>query len=133
LIATDVAARGIDIDNISLIINYDIPRDGERYVHRIGRTGRVSNTGRAISFVTPNDSGRLDAIHQYIGKKIDFKLRPKKEWISADSKEELADLIEVIEAVIDYKGYNREEIREIRKNKVLERGAFKNKIILDNS
>ena len=87
LVATDVAARGIDIDNISLIINYDIPKDGESYTHRIGRTGRVSNTGRAVTFVTPTENANLDAIHQYIGKKIDLKLRPEKEAVEEQKAE----------------------------------------------
>lgn len=66
--------------------------------------------------------------------KLKAKIREEAdEFIEAESKEELADLIEVIEAVIDYKKYSREEIDLIRKKKVLERGAFKSKIILDNS
>lgn len=81
LIATDVAARGIDIEDISLIVNYDIPRDGESYVHRIGRTGRLKNTGHAITFVAPHEKGALDAIHEYIDKTIDLKLRPEKEAV----------------------------------------------------
>ncbi|MDF2984564.1 MAG: helicase, superfamily [Eubacterium sp.] len=76
LVATDVAARGIDIDNISLVINYDIPQDSESYVHRIGRTGRVNNTGKAISFATKNDDKYLGAIQQYIGKEIPLKDKP---------------------------------------------------------
>ncbi|MFT4008313.1 MAG: DEAD/DEAH box helicase, partial [Lacrimispora sp.] len=56
LIATDVAARGIDIENISLVINYDIPLDEENYVHRTGRTGRAGQKGKAISFVTPTQT-----------------------------------------------------------------------------
>ena len=87
LVATDVAARGIDIDNISLIINFDIPKDGESYVHRIGRTGRVSNSGRAITFSTPNETAQLDAIQKYIGKKIDFKRRPEKETVNEQRPE----------------------------------------------
>ena len=51
LIATDVAARGIDIDNITHVINFDIPQDPESYVHRIGRTGRAGNTGVAMTFI----------------------------------------------------------------------------------
>ncbi len=81
LIATDVAARGIDIDNISLVINYDIPQDSESYVHRIGRTGRVNNTGKAISFVTENDEKYIAAIHQYIGREIPLTDKPDKEAV----------------------------------------------------
>ena len=51
LVATDVAARGIDVDDVQVVFNYDLPYDGEDYVHRIGRTGRAGRSGRAISFV----------------------------------------------------------------------------------
>jgi ATP-dependent RNA helicase DeaD len=62
LIATDVAARGIDVQNVSHVINYHIPEDSESYVHRIGRTGRAGNTGIAISLVTPREFGLLRSI-----------------------------------------------------------------------
>lgn len=81
LIATDIAARGIDIDNISLVINYDVPQDRENYVHRIGRTGRANKTGKAITFITGNDSKYLEAIHKYIGSEIQIKERPDKEIV----------------------------------------------------
>ncbi len=55
LVATDVAARGIDIDSITHVINYDLPLENESYVHRVGRTGRAGKKGKAISFVTPNE------------------------------------------------------------------------------
>jgi superfamily II DNA/RNA helicase len=81
MVATDVAARGIDIDDISLVINYDIPQDKESYVHRIGRTGRVDRNGKAITFVTSGESKYLKDIHQYIGKEIELKERPDKETV----------------------------------------------------
>ncbi|OPZ93509.1 MAG: ATP-dependent RNA helicase DbpA [Firmicutes bacterium ADurb.Bin419] len=83
LIATDVAARGIDIDDISLVINYDIPQDKESYVHRIGRTGRVGRSGKAITFVTKDESKYLNDIHEYIGKEIELKERPDKETVDS--------------------------------------------------
>jgi ATP-dependent RNA helicase DeaD len=67
LVATDVAARGIDIENITHVINYDLPMEKESYVHRTGRTGRAGNTGRAISFVTPYEDRFLAEIEAYIG------------------------------------------------------------------
>lgn len=70
LVATDVAARGIDITNITHVINYDIPLEKESYVHRTGRTGRAGQTGRAFTLVTPKDSRRLAEIEAYIGFKI---------------------------------------------------------------
>lgn len=70
LVATDVAARGIDIDNVTLIINYDVPMEKESYVHRTGRTGRAGNKGKAITFVTPFEEKFLKSIERYIGFEI---------------------------------------------------------------
>ena len=70
LIATDVAARGIDIDNITHVINFDIPQDPESYVHRIGRTGRAGNTGTAMTFITPREFRQLKLIERAANTKI---------------------------------------------------------------
>lgn len=82
LIATDVAARGIDIESITHIINYDIPEERESYVHRIGRTGRASKEGRAISFVTPYENKFLQDIHTYIDMQIPLKEAPTQQAVS---------------------------------------------------
>lgn len=71
LVATDVAARGIHIDNLSLVINYDVPIEKDSYVHRIGRTGRAGNIGRAITFVTAEDIMSLYEIEEHIGAMIE--------------------------------------------------------------
>jgi ATP-dependent RNA helicase DeaD len=70
LVATDVVGRGIDVRNISHVINYDLPIDPENYVHRIGRTGRIGADGIAIAFVTPEQGGQLTDIESYINKQI---------------------------------------------------------------
>lgn len=70
LVATDVAARGIHIDELPVVINYDIPFKAEDYVHRIGRTGRVNNTGLAVSFVTKNDEPMIQKIEQLIDHRL---------------------------------------------------------------
>ena len=70
LVATDVAARGIHIDELSLVINYDVPLEKDSYVHRIGRTGRAGNGGRAITLVTGEDIMSLYAIEEHIGAMI---------------------------------------------------------------
>ena len=70
LVATDVAARGLDIDDVSHVVNYDLPLDVESYVHRIGRTGRAGKTGIAISLVTPNESWRVRKIERFTRKTI---------------------------------------------------------------
>ena len=71
LVATDVAARGIDVASISHVFNYDLPKVAEDYVHRIGRTGRAGATGTAISFVSSEDVRQLKQIERYIGRAIE--------------------------------------------------------------
>ncbi|MDR1324519.1 MAG: DEAD/DEAH box helicase [Treponema sp.] len=70
LVATDVAARGLDIEGLSLVVNYDLPTEAENYVHRIGRTARAGKTGKAITLASEQDVYALPAIERYIGKKI---------------------------------------------------------------
>jgi superfamily II DNA/RNA helicase len=70
LVATDVAARGIDVANITHVINYDLPKAAEDYIHRIGRTGRAGATGIAISFAAPDDMRPLQQIERYTGQSI---------------------------------------------------------------
>ncbi|MDB5056047.1 MAG: helicase [Bacilli bacterium] len=81
LVATDVAARGIDIENITHVINYDLPLEKESYVHRIGRTGRAGKTGTAISFVTPHEDKFLADIEGYIGFEIRRRDVPTREEV----------------------------------------------------
>lgn len=98
LVATDVAARGIHIDDLSLVINYDIPIEKDGYVHRIGRTGRAGNGGRAISLVTGDDIMSLYEIEEHIGALIDEAEFPPEaffnenrasieKWIQANSQQ----------------------------------------------
>ena len=82
LVATDVAARGIDVAKITLVINYDVPMEKESYVHRTGRTGRAGNKGKAITFATPNDSKLLKAIETYIGFEIPVREAPKQQKVA---------------------------------------------------
>ncbi|HST52149.1 MAG TPA: DEAD/DEAH box helicase [Pyrinomonadaceae bacterium] len=71
LVATDIAARGIDVDSVSHVINYDVPSQPEDYVHRIGRTGRAGNSGRAITLVTPVDETSMRAIERLTGQAVE--------------------------------------------------------------
>lgn len=70
LVATDIAARGIDVNNIELVLNYDVPEDAEDYVHRIGRTGRAGKKGHAITFIMPSQSDKLRKIEKLIELKL---------------------------------------------------------------
>ncbi|MCY7806190.1 ATP-dependent RNA helicase DbpA [Bacillus spizizenii] len=92
LVATDVAARGIDIENISLVINYDLPLEKESYVHRTGRTGRAGNKGKAISFVTAFEKRFLADIEEYIGFKIQNIEAPSQEEVARKKPEFLAKM-----------------------------------------
>ena len=97
LVATDVAARGIHIDDLSLVINYDVPNEKDSYVHRIGRTGRIGNAGRAISLVTSEDIMLLYEIEEHIGAMIQEAELPSEavynerkaaaeKWVKENSK-----------------------------------------------
>jgi ATP-dependent RNA helicase RhlB len=72
LVTTNVASRGIHIDGISHVINYNMPEDVEEYVHRIGRTGRAGASGTSISFADEDDSHEINKLEEYLNKKIKF-------------------------------------------------------------
>lgn len=91
LVATDVAARGIDVSDIDLIINYDIPTSDAYYVHRIGRTARAGQKGRAITIVTPNTYNRISEISAFSGAEIEARLVPKEWEILEEKREKKAD------------------------------------------
>ena len=74
LVATDVAARGLDIEGLAMVVNYDLPAEAENYVHRIGRTARAGKTGKAVTLASEQDVYELPAIERYIGKKIPSEL-----------------------------------------------------------
>ncbi len=77
LVATDIAARGIDVSNIEVVINYDLPEDIENYVHRIGRTARAGKEGRAVSFATPDQRGTIKQIEKLIRMEIEIAQHPE--------------------------------------------------------
>ncbi len=93
LVATDVAARGLDVDRISHVVNFDIPTDTESYVHRIGRTGRAGRSGDAISFVTPRERRLLSAIERATGQKLEQVPLPSVEDINATRLSRFDDAI----------------------------------------
>ena len=71
LVATDVAARGLDVEGMDLVINFDMPRSGDEYVHRIGRTGRAGNEGMAISLISHNDWNLMSSIERYLKQTLE--------------------------------------------------------------
>ena len=106
LIATDVAARGIDVVNLTHVINYSLPENPESYVHRIGRTGRAGNEGTAITFITPSEYSRLMFIKKIAKTDIKKSNVPKiKEIIKAKKRKINGDLEAVFDREVD-KQYN---------------------------
>jgi ATP-dependent RNA helicase DeaD len=95
LVATDVAARGLDIDDISHVFNFDLPRDPEVYVHRVGRTGRAGKTGTAISLITPAEKWRLSRIEAYTHQKLTRGDLPTTEDIQRQRDASLLDQVSV--------------------------------------
>ena len=97
LVATDVAARGLDVDRISHVINYDVPYDTEAYIHRIGRTGRAGRSGEAILFVAPRERRMLYAIEKATRQKIEQMVLPTTEVVNnkriADFKQKITDTL----------------------------------------
>jgi ATP-dependent RNA helicase DeaD len=90
LVATDVAARGIDVDGVTHVFNYNLPDEAENYVHRIGRTGRAGNVGVAYTILTLKDDKRLEAIEEFIGMKID-RIKDKQSLLSDSQNKDLQD------------------------------------------
>lgn len=86
LVATDVAARGVDVKAVTLVINYDLPQEPEAYVHRIGRTGRAEATGRAVSFCSEDDCALLTDVEKVIKHKIEVKSDHDWHWDSLAAK-----------------------------------------------
>ena len=97
LVATDVAARGLDLDRISHVVNYDIPYDAEAYIHRIGRTGRAGRKGEAILFVAPRERRMLSVIERATRQKIERLELPTTETVNnkriADFKQKITDTL----------------------------------------
>lgn len=116
LIATDVAARGLDVERISHVINYDIPSDTESYVHRIGRTGRAGRNGDAILFVSPREKYLLRAIERTTNQRIELMDLPSTETINnrriAQFNQRITDTLEAEDGLEFYlqlmQNYERE-------------------------
>jgi superfamily II DNA/RNA helicase len=84
LVATDILSRGIDIEDIDLVINYDVPNDGEDYIHRIGRTARAASTGKAITFVNEKEQFRFSKIEDLLGREVPRMILPEHLGVSPE-------------------------------------------------
>ena len=111
LIATDVAARGLDVNDVTHVFNYHLPFDGESYVHRIGRTGRAGKDGMAISIVTPHEFRTLQRIEKTIGAKLESKVVPNISTVKQKKIDELKQSI-LDQEIKDYAITIVEELKE---------------------
>ncbi len=93
VVATDIAARGLDVDHLTHVINYDLPDQVESYVHRIGRTGRAGREGTAISLVHPVDKRKVRLIEQHLKQRLENRSIPKRSQIEARQLEKLQDKV----------------------------------------
>ncbi|MDY6806548.1 MAG: DEAD/DEAH box helicase [Cyanobacteriota bacterium] len=93
VVATDIAARGLDVDHLTHVINYDLPDQVESYVHRIGRTGRAGREGTAISLVHPVDKRKVRSIEQHLKQRLQNRSIPKRSQIEARQLEKLQDKV----------------------------------------
>ncbi len=100
--ATDVAARGLDVNDVSHVFNYHIPFDSESYVHRIGRTGRAGKKGEAITLVTPDELRTIKRIEKDVGTKLISKVIPTKEELKNKKDSDL--LLKIANAKITPEG-----------------------------
>jgi ATP-dependent RNA helicase DeaD len=116
LIATDVAARGIDVDDLEVVFNYDLPWDEEDYVHRIGRTGRAGKSGRAFSLVAGREIYKLQSIERYTRMKITRQQVPSVEEVE---EKRINQFFEKIRTALQ-KGEFEKEARLV--NRLLEQG-----------
>jgi len=91
LVATDVAQRGLDVEGISHVVNYDIPLDPEDYVHRIGRTGRMGAVGMAVTFVTAADLGHLRSLEHHLGRELERVSLSEFDYAGGDLRDERAE------------------------------------------
>ena len=105
LIATDVAARGIDVDNITHVINFDIPQDPESYVHRIGRTGRAGNTGVAMTFITPREFHQLKLIERMVKTKIQRRQLPTAANVIERQRDQIISKMQTVLELNAYHDY----------------------------
>ncbi len=148
LVATDVAARGIDISTVTHVVNFDVPTSPDVYVHRIGRTGRIGRSGRAVTFVEPRQKRELEAIEEHIGTKIaqwepgkhvaPAKVEepprrhskpqlsrngsePYKKLVLGGGKADGLEVADIVHAVVQHAGLDGEAVRDV---KVLTRFSF---------
>jgi ATP-dependent RNA helicase DeaD len=123
LVATDVAARGLDVDRIGLVINYDIPFDSEAYVHRIGRTGRAGRSGEAILFLTPRERRFLGGLERAVGKPIEPMDVPSNATINQHRLDRLRQRLTTAHQQSGCSGEERALLSEILQRVAQEQGC----------
>ena len=117
LVATDLASRGLDIKDVEMVINYELPGDAEDYLHRAGRTGRAGKEGRAISLVCKEEKNRFKEIEKILKYTIQTEFYPgfeTKEWLEKEAKKG------TIKAKIEYEKANKKLIHQMGCNVIIQ-------------
>lgn len=130
LIATDVAARGIHVDNIDMVINYNMPQDYEAYIHRIGRTGRAGNSGIAINFVTRGELRFLKEVQKYAKCEINESTLPT---VNDIYESKFRNVMDRVNSIIDDKSYEDKlvHVRDMNKGELMNFSAALLKVVID--
>jgi len=116
LIATDLTARGIDIPDVNYVINYDLPEQAENYVHRVGRTGRGTKKGEALSFCSPEEKPRLEEIQQFLDREIEVVKLGKKDYAFTLEHPKAENTLEALRAEIeDWEAMKQKKKRKTKK------------------
>ncbi len=139
LVATDVAARGIDVNNLTHVINYSLPQDSESYVHRIGRTGRAGNQGTAITFISPSEFRQFTAMKRAVKTDIRKESLPSAEDVvemkRTKIKNDLQEIVEREKPIENYRKMAQEILGEYDPETALSallKLAFKNELEMDS-
>jgi len=120
LVATDVAARGIDIKDLAAVVNYELTQDPEMHVHRVGRTGRAGKSGRAISLVADNERDRIKGIEEYAGIKISLEKAtfPPSESLVQEDKVGKIDIFDTFSYVAVDQGVAKQALKILSRDKI---------------
>jgi ATP-dependent RNA helicase RhlE len=132
LVATDIVARGLDFDDVTHVVNFDMPEDAESYMHRIGRTGRIDKKGVALTFLTKEDADRRKLAEELMNQKIPMMGMPEEVEISTEirdfelpevkMKNVLVDLVDITEgggAFHEKAGKNKKVNQKVRRSEAM--------------
>ena len=137
LVATDIAARGLDVSQVTMVVNYDAPGEPETYVHRIGRTGRAGRSGQSILFVEPKQARFLNILERHTQQKIQKMQVPSDDYIQMQQQQQFLDTVKsalqehsednfhvALEQMLSEQGYSWQDLAVVLAKKVLNQGTW---------